>query len=409
MNELGLDPDALEDVVRSWLHDTAPGEEPPTLLGRVLTTTVTVRRLPPWWTRLTEVARPVPVRGFAGIASIAIVATVAAALLVTLVPGSQPRHPLPLGRNGLILAAAETSSLFVDASGRVVRQLPTGDFPGSGAWTLDGSRFVRMTGTLEAPIAEVTDEAGVAVARIELPAGAVPDFSWSPDGRRFAYTVSTPGADRVDVIDARSGAKPMTITEDLLHGIRPAWSPDGDWIAFRGGVAIDARALHVIRPDGTDERRVSNEGRAVEAWCGFSWSPDGRSIVFSTAYNGVWIVDVDGKHERVVIGNQVQAYCGSMSPDGTRVAAMTQEPTGAYVSLITLVGAEIVTPNGPRFDEGQIVWSPDGRQIAMNGRTLTGGHPKAILDVAGTADPRQFELPVGADIVAWQRLAPETP
>jgi Tol biopolymer transport system component len=410
MSEQTMDREAFEELVRGWLDATAPREEPSELLDRVLATTVVTRRWPGWW-RVPPLAVRVARSGaVVGAASLALAALVLLGVVLVIGAGSRPYVPLPPGRNGLLLASVQGEARFLDAGGRVVRRLSTGEYPGFGAWTADGERFVRMTGTADAPVAVVTDPAQSELARIDLPRGAFPDFTWSPDGRRFAFTVSTETLEAIFVVDARTGAAPVAITEDLLHAVAPSWSPDGAWIAFRGGVALDAEALHVVRPDGTDERRVSDEARAVVPYCGFSWSPDARSVLFSTAYNGVWLVDVDGRNERLVIGNAIQAFCAAMSPDGQRAAAVVSEETGKFVEVIWLSDRARITPPGPLFDDGIIVWSPDGRSIAMNGRTLDGGpKPRALLDATSLTAGTVFHLDDDAGITAWQRLPPTSP
>jgi hypothetical protein len=69
-------------------------------------------------------------------------------------------------------------------------------------------------------------------------------------------------------------------------------------------------------------------------------------------------------------------------------------------------GSRVVTPEGPIWDAFPGVWSPDGRTIAVNGRSITGGEdPRAFVDPMAIAPPRTFFIE-GAFITDWQRLAP---
>jgi hypothetical protein len=55
----------------------------------------------------------------------------------------------------------------------------------------------------------------------------------------------------------------------------PRWSPDGKWIAFSPDRSYGA-GVFIVRPDGTDERRLTPTG----GWP--IWWPDGRRIGYRT-------------------------------------------------------------------------------------------------------------------------------
>jgi len=70
------------------------------------------------------------------------------------------------------------------------------------------------------------------------------DASPSPDGKRLAFTA----LDKLYVMDLPAGP-PRRLTTDSVHEQVPAWSPDGQWIAYvtwtdQGGY------IQKIRPDG---------------------------------------------------------------------------------------------------------------------------------------------------------------
>ena len=86
--------------------------------------------------------------------------------------------------------------------------------------------------------------------------------TWSPDGRRLAYTtLARSGARRLWVVDLETGTH-TALTDTLGRAREPAWSPDGRHLA----VVSDRDghdAVFVLRADGTGLTRVSPPGAAA--------------------------------------------------------------------------------------------------------------------------------------------------
>ncbi len=75
----------------------------------------------------------------------------------------------------------------------------------------------------------------------------------------------------------------------------PAWSPNGQWIAFVHG-SMPNEGIYLIRPDGTGNR-LWHKG-VIESP---TWSPCGSYIVYTDARleNGrLWIMNADGTGNR---------------------------------------------------------------------------------------------------------------
>lgn len=123
----------------------------------------------------------------------------------------------------------------------------------------------------------------------------------SPDGGKGAYvTTAEGGKANIWVIDLVSGEKRNLTAHPSIAGdpkypdsyFRPAWSPDGAWIAFssdrntgwtghsegRGWEHTQELAIYVMRADGSDFRQVvAKPGFALGSP---KWSPDASRIVF---------------------------------------------------------------------------------------------------------------------------------
>jgi Tol biopolymer transport system component len=87
----------------------------------------------------------------------------------------------------------------------------------------------------------------------------------------------------------------------------PAWSPDGQWIAFgrRPPLTGSARQLWLIRADGSESRALSDDPNINHGPP--SWSADGRFLLYQQtsqddldAVPEIWLLDVEsGEKERI--------------------------------------------------------------------------------------------------------------
>jgi Tol biopolymer transport system component len=103
--------------------------------------------------------------------------------------------------------------------------------------------------------------------------------SWSPDGKKLAFSVERPRGQWA-VHDANSdGSHDVPLTDPNRMGGSPAWSPDGKLIAFAEFVGQARQQIFVMDSDGSHARQVTkNPNWSCEHP---SWSPDGTRIAFS--------------------------------------------------------------------------------------------------------------------------------
>jgi Tol biopolymer transport system component len=118
---------------------------------------------------------------------------------------------------------------------------------------------------------------------------------WSPDGQRLAYVVLDAERQSVGLAVAREdGGGQRLLTQG--NAMAPAWSPDGGTIAFTRKLGASSQ-IEVIKPDGTGERMVAS---SAVSWPGPAWSPDGDGIAYMSRPSGVRVVSPDGTNERIV-------------------------------------------------------------------------------------------------------------
>jgi hypothetical protein len=125
-----------------------------------------------------------------------------------------------------------------------------------------------------------------------LPTGG-PAFwpSWSPDGRRIAYSTARGlgGRGAIYAIDL-DGSHRRLLASDAT---RPAWSPDGTRIAYesRCGLRLVTPVGSHVSPGGVGRCRAMGP-RGLPGW-----SPDGTKIAIETS-KGIYVVNADGSDLR---------------------------------------------------------------------------------------------------------------
>jgi hypothetical protein len=128
--------------------------------------------------------------------------------------------------------------------------------------------------------------------------------TWSPDGRRIAFAALGRGVTDLWVIELESGVA-RRLTDDNWADLQPAWSPDGKNIAFvtdRFGPTPDGSRyggyrLALIDPETGVIRPLETfaTGKSINP----QWTPDGRSLCFIGAPDGIsnlYRLDLEGGH-----------------------------------------------------------------------------------------------------------------
>lgn len=105
-------------------------------------------------------------------------------------------------------------------------------------------------------------------------------------------------------------------------------------------------------------------------------SPDGKQIVFTRTWvdkvkdqsrSNLWIVDVDGNRVRELTGGARNDSSPVWSPDGKRIAFLSDRDGTNQLHVMWLDTREIAQLTHLTQSPGGIKWSPDGKQIAFTG------------------------------------------
>ena len=206
---------------------------------------------------------------------------------------------------------------------------------------------------------------------------------------RIAFAKGLPGARDIHVMGA-SGLNETRLTTDPADDYAPAWSPEGNRIAFVSNRTGQPQ-VHIIATASRRVVRVPGTGGATSV----TWMPDGRRIVFrvprsilvSPGEKGeqVFLTNVDGGPKVMVLENtDFPGYGVGVSPDGNLLAY-----TGGDVSTTTLFITNLrgltkhqfeIPSGGGSYPNPS--WSPDGKYVALSG-PLAGGVAPGLFPPRG--------------------------
>nr|WP_315490222.1 winged helix-turn-helix domain-containing protein [uncultured Rhodoferax sp.] len=134
--------------------------------------------------------------------------------------------------------------------------------------------------------------------------GDVQGLAWAPDGQSIAYVASR-GAEQCSLWIYSLKDRSQRELANCLPLFTPTvdWSPDGRWIAFSAS-AEGVGGLFLINPNGTGLRRLSTAPPAAMADHQPAWSPDGQRLAFARqdpadGTRDLYEISLDGKLERL--------------------------------------------------------------------------------------------------------------
>src|SRR5258708_23301707 len=121
---------------------------------------------------------------------------------------------------------------------------------------------------------------GAPIKVIDLPATTGRQLYWSPNGARLAYFIATCTSAVLYILDASIGISLRIFNLDNLNprGIlsEPVWSPDSSHVTIALATAYDVD-IYSVNADGSDFRNLTQNG-AFDFWP--AWSPDGQYLAF---------------------------------------------------------------------------------------------------------------------------------
>jgi TolB protein len=229
--------------------------------------------------------------------------------------------------------------------------------------------------------------------------------AWSPDGQRIAYTQLGEGRGGIMVQALANGATFIVPGSQTALNITPTFSPDGRTLAFAHS---DERGTDIYTANVTERccaQRLT-VGRFADNLSP-TFSPDGRRIAFISTRAGppqLYVMAADGTDQELLASFDFGATGSSNAPewsaDGASVVFHREVSGSPQIFLVDVSGRRVrqLTSSGRNEDP---TWAPDGRHVAFIS-DRSGRRQIWIVDIE-TGRVRQLATPDAARLPSWSR------
>ena len=272
------------------------------------------------------------------------------------------------------------------------------------AFSADGQQIVYVSERADAPGLYIRDMSGTE-KRVVSTTGKLAAPMWSPDGSQILYNVFTRTRSGLDVVTLATGhSRPVTNATDDVFPFRVSWfSGDEYLVAVNGKLRrafldkpittdIPFRATVALAKRNYTRKTYDFDNTAPQPVLGIKGpcvSPDGKQVAFA-ALGDLWLLTIGNPKPAQLTNDAFAETDPAFSPDGTKLAFMSDRNGNMDVWIRTLATGEeqclVDVPDELHF----LSWSPDGSKLAFYQADPRNAWGRSTLFIAD-AKTGQFE------------------
>lgn len=226
------------------------------------------------------------------------------------------------------------------------------------SWSPDGKKLAYTSYRDGGTDLFILDIISGVVTRIGEAPGLNTQATWNPSGTEICLAMSQPGNVELFRMSAtKRGAPPRRITFQRSIESSPSWSPDGSRILFTSDRA-GLPAIYVMNADGGGERRLTTLSRHSD---NARWSPDGTRIAFQNNSAGefnIYVMNADGSNVERVTSGPGDKETPSWSPDGEHIAFSSTRRGTTEIYAVNLRSRNVTRISNVKGNALQPAWGP---------------------------------------------------